>query len=628
MIGKSRLLMSLRTVVLFAVAGFVSPAVFAQPINVCQGAKAGSLACLTVDLTNANQKSLGLPLGQPLGVTDTGISLLAGQLSSAAPLPSPASGFVYSFNPTTGLFTQSSASYGPILSERAETIGAHRFSLGFVDQYFDFTKVDGIRVSSIPVVATLASGVYLAGTYNLHFRLNQFTMFGGYGLTNFLAISVAAPIVSAQIGGSLREQLQVGPATNFSSATINRSATGFGDLQFQLKANLVRSEGAGLALGVNVRTPTGNPYALSGAGSVGIEPFVAASTTIRGWIAPHVNVGYQWNGKSVLAGDVPTEAKRNLPANISYAAGAEFAIKRRVTIVEDLIGRELIHAERAVLGLNQEFDGATVPGVGFIRKSLNSTSLSSGLKFNPGGHFLLVLNLLARVNNGGLRAAVVPLIGLSYVFQAPRVADVSPHLTKDAGIPDRITQVPAVIDMQAPKPALSSLNELPSRDTSPDAVKGKQRSHQPELDRMAKELNSVAHFALDAPPEFLAFHNGIYLHLPVITTLPKIAAGSQYRLAALAFDQHIAHLIRPVLEYFKAQDFEGIDFGTSVRLAGDASTEGSLVAVEFIFPLILLRSYAQFDCTGQQLIDASYVLINGERVSLNLQIAEAGARLQ
>jgi hypothetical protein len=36
----------------------------------------------------------------------------------------------------------------------------------------------------------------------------------------------------------------------------------------------------------------------------------------------------------------------------------------------------------------------------------------------------------------------------------------------------------------------------------------------------------------------------------------------------------------------------------------------------------LLRTY---DCTGQQLIDASAVLINGERASLDLQNAEASS---
>ena len=46
-------------------------------------------------------------------------------------------------------------------------------------------------------------------------------------------------------------------------------------------------------------------------------------------------------------------------------------------------------------------------------------------------------------------------------------------------------------------------------------------------------------------------------------------------------------------------------------------------AVEFFFPSDALRCYEAYDCTGQQLIDQGSVLINGERVSLDLQMAEA-----
>jgi hypothetical protein len=165
------------------------------------------------------------------------------------------------------------------------------------------------------------------------------------------------------------------------------------------------------------------------------------------------------------------------------------------------------------------------------------------------------------------------------------------------------------------------------RDTSPDALKNIQKLYQPGLDRMVQEINPQAHFVRYAPPAFIPFHKGIYLQLSATTTLPPLANGSQYKLAALAFDQHIAHLIRPTLSYFKEEsgDFDGINFSTSVRLNADPAAEGGSVAVEFIFPLRLLRAYEQFDCTGQQLIDGSFVLINGERVSLNLQAAEAGS---
>jgi hypothetical protein len=45
--------------------------------------------------------------------------------------------------------------------------------------------------------------------------------------------------------------------------------------------------------------------------------------------------------------------------------------------------------------------------------------------------------------------------------------------------------------------------------------------------------------------------------------------------------------------------------------------------VEFFFSFSALR-YQHYDCTGQQLIDAGTVLINGEHVSIDLQIAEGG----
>ncbi len=215
----------------------------AQPANACSNAKAGSLACVTVDLLNANYQQFGLSPGVP-GMFVTGIPAIAGQLSAAAPLPSPASGFVYVFDPSTGVFTQSTASYGPILSERAETIGAHKFSFGFVDQYFDFTTLDGVKLSNIPAAAAVGSA-YLQGRYDLHLRLNQFTIFGTYGLTKALEVSVAAPLINTEFGGSLGGQLHFGPASSNAAATIDRSATGFGDLQFRVKANLIRRETAG-----------------------------------------------------------------------------------------------------------------------------------------------------------------------------------------------------------------------------------------------------------------------------------------------------------------------------------------------------------------------------------------------
>ncbi len=169
----------------------------------------------------------------------------------------------------------------------------------------------------------------------------------------------------------------------------------------------------------------------------------------------------------------------------------------------------------------------------------------------------------------------------------------------------------------APQPA--------PRDTSTRALSALQLSDQPVVDQIVKELDSQAHFVAYAPPKFVAFRRGIYLELSLNSTLPVSAAGSRYKLAATAFDEHVAHLIRPLLAYFKdAQDFDGIGFSTTIHLAGKSAVNPS-EAVEFFFPLSSLRCYEKYDCTGQQLLDAGTVLINGERVALDLQIAEGGS---
>src|SRR4029079_10499223 len=48
----------------------------------------------------------------------------------SVPLPSPASGFTYQFDPSLGVFQRTTQSFGPILAERAETIGARRVAFG------------------------------------------------------------------------------------------------------------------------------------------------------------------------------------------------------------------------------------------------------------------------------------------------------------------------------------------------------------------------------------------------------------------------------------------------------------------------------------------------------------------
>lgn len=249
----------------------------------------------------------------------------------------------------------------------------------------------------------------------------------------------------------------------------------------------------------------------------------------------------------------------------------------------------------------------------------------------------LVLSADAGVREAALFQAEIYLnaVPISFGPQREEAAQqtAAPHTTLAAVATPPATAAPAPPVIPVPTVAAKVVpappeQAPPARDASPGAVKALQKSLQPDLDRMLKEMESQAHFVGYAPPAFIQFHNSVYLQVSVTTTLPTAQPGSQYRQAALAFDQHIAHLIRPVLAYFKDHrgEFDGIDFSTSIRSGPGA--EASPLAVEFISPFKLLGAYADFDSTGQQLIDASFVLINGERVSLNLQTAEAASTPQ
>lgn len=172
----------------------------------------------------------------------------------------------------------------------------------------------------------------------------------------------------------------------------------------------------------------------------------------------------------------------------------------------------------------------------------------------------------------------------------------------------------------------------PPRDTSPEALAKIQTANQKIIELVTRELDPQAHFVSYASPAVVAFRKGAYLEFSVNTTLSATAKGSRYKLAALAFDEHIAKLVRPMMGYFKGNlDFDGIAFSTTIHQQEQAASkedkpaQGS-EAVEFFFPVDALRCYETYDCTGQQLIDQGSVLINGERVSLDLQTAEATER--
>ena len=205
-----------------------------------------------------------------------------------------------------------------------------------------------------------------------------------------------------------------------------------------------------------------------------------------------------------------------------------------------------------------------------------------------------------------------------------------PEEWKEKTTPPRETKQPpvetaavtsSVPQMSGPSVSASLMKTTPPtiRIFSPEALAKLQRENDDTISRVVKDLDKEAHFLPYAAPSFIGFRQGAYLQLSMATQLTAAAGTSRYKLAALAFDEQISHLVRPMLGYFPQDtDFDGIDFSALVHF-GDGS---SPLAVEFFLPFRTMRCFASYDCTGQQLLDSGTVVINGERSALDLQIAE------
>jgi len=237
------------------------------------------------------------------------------------------------------------------------------------------------------------------------------------------------PIVSASITVSSDATIQrlgtTNPLTHFFRQangdvgnerifTAVGSASGIGDVTVRLKGFATGGRTGAAAFGLDIRLPTGDAMNLLGTGAPGIQPFAILSTTIDR-VSPHVNVGYQWNGSSVLAGNPATGESANFPDQATYAAGVDVAANGRLTLAFDLLGRYLIDASRIQPSDFHALDGTSVfRDISFSQTSFNELSGSFGLKLNLVNRLLLDANLLVALDDHGVRDKVTPLIGLEY----------------------------------------------------------------------------------------------------------------------------------------------------------------------------------------------------------------------
>ena len=402
--------------------------------NVCPyTTHAKSLACLIPDVTVTGND-------QNLAGFNTAIAQVLGEL----PLAAPVSGVVIGFNKKLAVPEDLTENLGTILTERGNTVGKYKLFAGFTFQRFVFNSVDGSQLSNLPIVFTQATtaGEQVGYAQNsLSANINQYTGIIAFGLTDRIDVSAIIPFERISAGAGYANLIKAstsncsylgqtnvcGPSTQFQPNFVSGSASGFGDVILVVKGTVISGERSKLAAGIETRFPTGDVYNLLGTGAYGVKPY-AVFSRFWGRVTPHANIGYQWNGFSVLRLN-PSGGYLRLPDTLDYSAGADLGlIKRKLSVVADFVGQYYFSAPRITAAapatgprpdtslVTGPLQGTTLKSIGVATGSYPVDNMSVGLKWSPKGNLILSANALLKLNDAGLRSKFVPLVGISYRF--------------------------------------------------------------------------------------------------------------------------------------------------------------------------------------------------------------------
>ncbi len=426
---------------------------------------------------------------------------LVTQLASF-PLGSSSGGFTYTTDPDTGIPERNSNNFGPAFAERALTNGKGRFSAGLNYQHVEFDEFEGLGLDGsvrfylqhndcCPLQAVdgtprpdagvgpsapedrnpFFEGDVVRADFTLKAKTDTAVLFANYGITNRLDFGVAVPLVRVELQASMASTIlrlatasnpaihSFGPASpDTRVSSESGSSSGLGDVVLRGKYNFLASPGGGLALGLDLRLPTGDEAELRGTGATQAKLSLYYSGDY-GTFAPHLNVGYTWSSGSIgpssvayaLGDEVPaptagasgvydnvfrgqapgsplTAADLEVPDEINYVAGFVLAAHPRVSLIADLVGRTLLDLNRFGV-VSQSFNFRTATG-GALQAQTHDDGLGiterqgklnlllgvGGVKVNLTRTLLLTASVLFPVSSDGLRPKITPVVGLDYAF--------------------------------------------------------------------------------------------------------------------------------------------------------------------------------------------------------------------
>ena len=320
------------------------------------------------------------------------------------PLSSSSGAFTYRLNPDLGTSERVSTNFGTFFVERAATAGRGRASFGVSFRYSDYKMLDAFDLGDGTFVTTANQFVDESQPFDqeyLQLRLETATTtaFANVGATDWLDLSVAVPVVMLRLEGERFDNFR---GTETLQASANAEVAGLADMAVRAKVHLVGRRATGLAIGAELRLPTGSREDLLGTGEVTYRGQVIGSIEGPG-VALSLNAGYAGGG---------------IADQIDFGAGFVLAPAARFTITAEVFGRSINdfgELQRVTL------PHPTIAGVRTMRLAPDDSSLLTsagvaGFKWNFAGNWLLNANVLVPITDRGLRADYAPALSLEYTF--------------------------------------------------------------------------------------------------------------------------------------------------------------------------------------------------------------------
>jgi hypothetical protein len=337
------------------------------------------------------------------------------------PFGTSSGGFIFKLDPSTGLLSRTTTTFGPSFTERALTSGEGQISVGATYSSTSFNKISDFSLKSLPLASMTSSNSLLSrtATANLGLTARTVAISTTVGVTDNVDIGVVVPLVSVKIDGS--SSLFNGSGVDTRLAQTTSIFSGLGDLSAMAKYRFVKfnkaqqmPDAGGIALLVNMRLPTGSRDNLRGLGVTRtlIGGVYSSGTSI---IRPHAGAGFEFWSKSldVAGNNGQTVSIRN---QFQYNGGIEIEAAPKVTLIVDVIGQQIFGG-----GQIGQITDTPPNGLGItssqslvaLPDGISKLLLVPGMKINVKGKMLLSLSALVTMKNNGLHATVTPVAGIN-----------------------------------------------------------------------------------------------------------------------------------------------------------------------------------------------------------------------